>query len=200
MAMKLLSCKINRVIESLLLFLSTLLLASLSLLGKQPAFGLEPVPLALDVFGCVVHIHLLLNLGLFSSFLISVFLLLFSVNLGQGFQLQLDFSVFLGSLFPSVRNAFVFIFEFLYILLLDLLPLLSLLLNDVLLLRNEILDLLADQFFDLHLAPQVSYFLSELGLFHAVQTLHLGQSTFDLALLVLDLELALGFGFVNLVL
>ena len=46
---------------------------SLSLLTQQFALGLEPVPFLLDVGGGSVHIHLLLNLGLFKVSSLLVF-------------------------------------------------------------------------------------------------------------------------------
>ena len=47
----------------LLLFLA--LAALFTFLGEESAFGLEPLPSALDVPGGIVHGHLLFNLGLF---------------------------------------------------------------------------------------------------------------------------------------
>jgi len=51
----------SKVAASLLLFLAALFTLTF-LFGEELAYSLEPVPLALDEAGCVVHRHLLLHL------------------------------------------------------------------------------------------------------------------------------------------
>lgn len=97
-------CKI--VIVSLLLFLA--LLASLSLLGQELSFGLEPVPLSLDIFGSEVHVHLFLDFSLFSfkSFLVFGFSLTSLILLLLAKSLHL--LSFLVGLFFLLENFILF--------------------------------------------------------------------------------------------
>jgi hypothetical protein len=175
--------------KSLLLFLAALALAALLLLGQELADRLEPVPLALDEAGSLVHRHFLFDFLLLVCLAVVLFLLQLGAPLIVIRDLLPRALVLLVSFLPLERYFLLFFFN-LGLLLFGLhLAALGQFLDFGLAVLDEVRDRVVDQLLGLYLLLKVLNFLSQLELRLLVLSVLAGLVTQDFALEELELQL-----------